>query len=61
MLDRYREELDANGHWLRFGFHASDEETRYDNCSAKQVGRDYAEVMGQFEDTFMTHEHTCIF
>lgn len=45
--DRYREELESNRAWCRFGFHAIDENTRYENVEPGQAAADYAAVMAE--------------
>lgn len=44
---RYRHELEENGQWLRFGFHARNENMRYAEADAQQAAVDYADVMAQ--------------
>lgn len=47
VTDRYRYELEKNGDWLRFGFHAQNEHIRYAEVDARQAAADYADVTAQ--------------
>lgn len=47
VTDRYREELEKNGEWIRFGFHARNENVRYAQADAQQAATDYADVKAQ--------------
>ena len=45
--DKYREELEENRDWLRFGFHAIDENADYARTGPKQAAEDYRAVTAE--------------
>lgn len=45
--DAYSQEFSENGDWLRFGFHAKNENTHYEDKTPECAARDYAEVTAQ--------------
>lgn len=47
MTDMYRLEFEANSEWLRFGFHAKNDQTRYANVTPEQAQIDYTNVINE--------------
>lgn len=47
VTDRYQQELAESSGWLRFGFHARNENVRYGEITPQQAAADYAEVTAQ--------------
>lgn len=45
--DRWREELQDNSGWLRFGFHGYDESSNYNNAGSEQAAEEYEMVTGE--------------
>lgn len=43
----YRKELEENADWLRFGFHAAEDEVCYNSCTSERAGSDYEGVMDE--------------
>lgn len=45
--DCYREDFVRNSEWLKWGFHARDNASRYHSTTSEQARRDYEDVMGE--------------
>lgn len=47
--DKYQKEFEENAHWLKFGFHALNEITKYFDCDAKTFREDLLKVVNSLK------------